>query len=156
MIKHVINDNGGSASAGAFTMHIQLGGTDVSGKSPFAGAESPGTQRTLNAGSYVVSESGGPNGYAASISGACTTSGTVSLAPGDNKTCTITNDDIAPKLHLRKEITNDNGGGAAATDWTLHADGSGANDLSGSTPVDSGATLQADTFALSETGGPAG
>src|SRR5207253_1200015 len=74
----------------------------------------------------------------------------------EEATCTITNDDIAPKLHLRKEITNDNGGGAAATDWTLHADGSGANDLSRSTPVDSGATLQADTFALSETGGPAG
>src|SRR5205085_1599000 len=100
VIKHVVNDNGGTASAGQWTMHIKQGGSDVSSKSPFAGEESPGTQRTLNAGSYVVSESDGPNGYAASISGACAASGAVSLAPGDSKTCTITNNDFAVTTSL--------------------------------------------------------
>ena len=56
------------------------------------------------------------------------------------------------KLHLRKEVVNDNGGTALATAWTLTANGTGSNDLSGTTPVDSGARLQADTFALNESG----
>ena len=36
-------------------------------------------------------------------------------------------------------------------DFTLTANGTGSNDLSGTSPVDSGAGLQADTWALSET-----
>ena len=36
--------------------------------------------------------------------------GSVNLQAGDNKTCTINNDDIAPTLTLIKTITNDNGG----------------------------------------------
>jgi hypothetical protein len=40
-------------------------------------------------------------------------------------------------------------------DFTLTADGTGSNDLSGTSPVDSGPGLLADTFALSETS-PAG
>ena len=58
---------------------------------------------------------------------------TVGLA--GEATCTITNNDIAPKLHLRKVVVNDNGGTKTATDFTLTADGTGANDLSGTTPV---------------------
>ena len=71
-------------------------------------------------------------------------------------TCTITNNDIAPKLHLRKLVTNNNGGSAPASAWTLTANGTGTNDLSGTTPVNSGPTLQSDTWALSESGGPSG
>src|SRR5204862_258396 len=70
-------------------------------------------------------------------------------------TCTITNDDIAPQLHLRKAVVNDNGGTATVADFTLLADGTGANDLTGTSPLDSTGTLQAGTFALSESG-PAG
>jgi hypothetical protein len=95
VIKHVVNDNGGSAAAGAWTMHIKSGGADVLG-SPFAGAESPGVTRAVPPGSYVVSESGGPGGYAASISGDCAADGTVTVQPGESQTCTITNDDVAP------------------------------------------------------------
>ena len=40
-------------------------------------------------------------------------------------------------------------------DFPLTANGTGTNDLTGTSPVDSGAGLQADTWALSETG-PAG
>jgi hypothetical protein len=87
-------------------MHIKQGGSDVAGKSPFAGAESPGTTRVLQAGGYVVSESDGPNGYAASISGACNSStGAVTLGPGDRKTCTITNNDFA----IRTDLSSDTG-----------------------------------------------
>jgi hypothetical protein len=75
-------------------------------------------------------------------------------ALGGNVTCTINNDDNVPQLHLRKTITNDNGGTAAATDWTLTATGAAASptNLSGSTPVDSGASFKTDTYALGESG----
>ncbi len=75
------------------------------------------------------------------------TGGAVVIGLGDDVTCTINNDDNAPALHLRKTVTNDNGGGALVTDWTLNADGQGANptDLSGDTPVDSGPSFKADT-----------
>src|SRR5262249_19135879 len=105
-----------------------------------------GTQVGLAAGSYSVEE-GAHAGYTETKSADC--SGT--LAIGDTKTCTITNDDIAPALHLRKVVVNDNGGTKTVADFTLTANGTGTNALSGTSPVDSGASLKADTFALSET-----
>src|SRR2546430_15915913 len=122
----------------------------VTGGSPtpasFPGAESPGTQVGLAAGQYSVEE-GDHTGYTETKSADC--AGTIAI--GDTKTCTITNDDVAPKLHLRKVVVNDNGGTKTVADFTLTADGTGANDLSGTSPVDSGSTLKADTWTLSET-----
>jgi hypothetical protein len=87
VVKHVVNDDGGTASAGDFTL-------SVTGSSPspatFPGAESPGTQVALDAGSYSVAETGGPSGYTSSLSADC--SGTI--AAGETKTCTVTNDDV--------------------------------------------------------------
>ena len=60
VIKHVVNDSGGTASAANFTLSVS--GTSPSPAS-FPGAESPGTTVTLGAGSYSVSETG-PSGYA--------------------------------------------------------------------------------------------
>jgi hypothetical protein len=160
VIKHVVNDNGGSATAGQWSMHIKQGGTDVSGKSPFAGAEA-GTQRTLNAGPYVVSESDGPSGYAPTISGDCNAStGAVTLAIGQNKTCTITNDDIAPKLTVIKHVINDNGGSATASQFTMHIK-QGGTDVSGKSPfagAEAGTqrTLNVGSYVVSETDGPSG
>jgi hypothetical protein len=153
VIKHVVNDNGGSATAANFNLHVKSGASDVSG-SPAAGSES-GTSYTLNQGAYVVSEDSPIANYTqVSFSGDCDSSGNVAVVAGQTKTCTITNNDNAPQLHLRKTITNDNGGSAAATDWTLTATGTGGSptNLNGSTPVDSNATFKADTYALGETG----
>src|SRR2546426_7912948 len=69
---------------------------------------------------------------------------------GGEATCTITNDDNPPVLHLRKVVTNDNGGTKTVADFTLTANGTGTNDLSGTSPVDSGSGLQAVTLALAE------
>ena len=143
VIKHVINDNGGTKTASDFTMTV-TGGSPT--PASFPGAESPGTQVGLATGQYSVDE-GAHAGYTETMSADC--SGTIAI--GDTKTCTITNDDIAPKLHLRKVVVNDNGGTKTVADFTLTADGTGSNDLSGTSPVDSGATLKADTFTLSET-----
>jgi uncharacterized repeat protein (TIGR01451 family) len=74
-------------------MHVKLSGTDVVG-SPAAGAASPGTQYSLLAGIYVVSEDAN-TAYAQTFSGDCDAAGNITLSTGDDKTCTITNDDIA-------------------------------------------------------------
>lgn len=146
--KIVVNDNGGLAVASDWTLTADgTGSNDLSGATPVdSGA-------TLKADTFALSESG-PTGYAAS-SWACVggsqTGSSITLGIGQSATCTITNDDIAPQLHLRKIVVNDNGGTSTVSNFTLTADGTGANDLSGTSPVDSGSGLKADTFALSET-----
>jgi Prealbumin-like fold domain len=86
VIKHVINDNGGTKVAADFTMNVTA--TNPSSSS-FAGAESPGTTITLDAGSYSADETA-LSGYTKSLSADC--SGTIAV--GQTKTCTITNNDI--------------------------------------------------------------
>src|SRR5258708_37002930 len=73
----------------------------------------------------------------------------------DTATTEIYTLSLPDALPIWKVVTNDNGGTATVADFPLTANGTGANDLTGTSPVDSGAGLQADTWALSETG-PAG
>jgi hypothetical protein len=109
---------------------------------------------SFKADTYALGESG-PANYTAGAwnCGAATMpdAAHVTVPFGGNVTCTINNDDIAPKLHLRKVVVNDNGGTATTANFTLTANGAGSNDLSGTSPVDSGAGLLADTWLLSET-----
>src|SRR5262249_33507524 len=147
LIKTVTNDNGGNAAATDWTL-------SASGPTPISGATGTAnvTNAAVNAGAYTLSESGGPANYTASLyscvknNGQPVSGNSITLAGGDSATCTITNNDNAPQLHLRKTITNDNGGTAAVTDWTLKATGilGSPTNLSGSTPVDSGAGFKAD------------
>jgi len=88
VIKHVVNNDGGANTAADF--QITVAGSHVKPSATFPGAESPGTTVTLDAGSYTVSEVE-LSGYAASYDGC---SGTI--ANGESKTCTITNDDRQP------------------------------------------------------------
>src|SRR5439155_863302 len=85
LVKHVVNDNGGSASAESWTMTVT--GTAPSPAS-FPGSEA-GTLVTLNPGAYAVSENAAIEGYSPTLSAGCV--GT--LAAGEQKTCTISNDD---------------------------------------------------------------
>ncbi|MFL5679572.1 MAG: hypothetical protein ACJ77B_03140, partial [Chloroflexota bacterium] len=120
VIKHVVNNDGGLASASDWSLHVKSGTTEV-GSSPQAGSET-GTSYTLPAGSYDVSETGGPGGYtAAGFSGDCNSSGTVTVVVNQTKTCTITNTDNTPTLTLVKVVANDDGGTKTAADWTLSA-----------------------------------
>lgn len=93
VIKKVVNNNGGIATPSLFNIHVKLSGSDVVG-SPAAGVVAPGTSYSLVAGTYVVSE-GENTSYVKSFSGDCDSSGTVILTAGSDKTCTITNTDIA-------------------------------------------------------------
>lgn len=153
VIKHVINDNGGTKKAGDFTMRVS--GTSLPTPSSFAGSES-GTIVGFtipNSGTYSVDEDA-VYGYQKTIGSGC--SGTIDW--GVEKTCTITNDDIAPKLHLRKSVINDNGGSSDATDWILSATGSSqiVSYLMSPSPADSNIFFQADTYTLSESAGSGG
>jgi hypothetical protein len=109
--KHVINDNGGTATAGDFTLNVT--GTGVSTPS-FSGSES-GTTVTLTPGSYGVDE-GANSGYTKTLGTDC--SGTI--ANGETKYCTITNDDIAASLTVTKFIIQDIEGTADVSMFPLH------------------------------------
>src|SRR5262249_25820500 len=88
VVKHVINNHTGTKVAGDFTLTIN--GVNAVGGNSFAGAESPGVTKTLTSvGAYSVSEAP-VAGYVESASAGC--SGTIAL--GESKTCTVTNDDI--------------------------------------------------------------
>jgi hypothetical protein len=106
VIKHVINDNAGTAVAADFKLHVKNSGNDVI-TSPAPGSEAPGTSYTLAAGTYAISEDAF-KGYTASYSGDSDASGNITLSPGDNKTITITNDDIlvpAPVIDNGSDVT---------------------------------------------------
>jgi uncharacterized repeat protein (TIGR01451 family) len=126
VIKTVINDNGGIATASSFNLHVKLGGVDVAG-SPAVGVVTPGRLYALTPAAYVVSEDLNAS-YAKSFSGDCDALGNVTLAPGDSKTCTITNDDVAiipPQLTVTKVVVNNNGGTKVISDFPLFIDGGG-------------------------------
>ncbi|MEX1031191.1 MAG: S-layer homology domain-containing protein [Paenibacillaceae bacterium] len=137
VIKHVINDSGGTEVAGSFNLHVKsISGNDVVG-SPAPGVESPGTTYTLGKGTYKVSEDAFA-GYTVSYSGDIDANGNITLNPGDNKTVTITNDDdlIQPPseatLHVIKHVINDSGGTEVAGSFNLHVKSISGNDVVGS------------------------
>jgi uncharacterized repeat protein (TIGR01451 family) len=111
VIKHVVNDDGGTLKASDF--HIAVTGTDAS-PSSFAGAEAPGTNVGIGAGSYNVSEIEDP-GYDVSYSADCSGS----ISNGETKTCTITNDDKPATLIVEKVVVNDDGGKKVASDFSF-------------------------------------
>ncbi len=74
---------------------------------------------SFKADTYALGESG-PAGYTAG-SWSCdrparqpvrSPPAAITVGVGDDVTCTINNNDNAPSLHLRKTVTNDNGGTA--------------------------------------------
>ena len=93
LVKVVVNDDGGTADAGDWTLTAD-GPTPVNGP-----GDSPDVvDQTVDPGDYDLSESGGPPGYTAGdwvCDGGTFDGTTLTLADGDDVTCTITNDDVA-------------------------------------------------------------
>ncbi|WP_454261032.1 DUF7507 domain-containing protein [Pseudoxanthomonas mexicana] len=150
LVKTVVNDNGGTATVTSFPL-TATGPTTITGVSGTAAV----TNRSVNAGVYTLSEVTAA-GYAAGA-WSCTV-GTLSgsqltLANGQNATCTITNNDQPATLTLIKQVDNTGGGTAAASDWTLTATGpTVASGPGGTGPV----SVSAGVYTLSESAGPAG
>jgi hypothetical protein len=106
--KILVNNNGGNAVTGDFNLFV----------GPYA--VTSGISKKVPVGTYLISESG-VIGYTAVFSGDCDPSTQMLTgANGDTKTCTITNDDIAPVITLVKSVV---GGSALPTDFIMRIDG---------------------------------
>ena len=125
LVNVVDNDSTGSTDVPAdWTLTATGGGTPATtitgpGNSPAV------TSQTVDVGDYTLSETG-PDGYD-SDGYVCTGNprpvDTVTIDVGDNMTCTITHTARNATLSLVKTVTNDSGGTAVPTDWTLTAIG---------------------------------
>jgi Prealbumin-like fold domain len=116
VIKHVVNDNGGTKTAADFTLTIN--GVTAAGGNSFAGSEAGVAKAITSFGSYSVSEAP-VAGYAGSASAGC--SGTI--AAGEQRICILTNDDQAATLTVVKHVINDHVGTKVAADFTLTING---------------------------------
>jgi len=142
VIKEVITDNGGTATAANFTMNVN------STNSPQINipGNATGTTVSINAGPYSVTEDAVAGYNQTNTTAGCT--GTAEL--GQNYVCTITNDDQEPSLTLVKAVTNDNGGTAIPANFELSA--TGPTGFSGNGTISNGVSFDAGTYDLSELG----
>jgi len=146
LVKTVTTDNGGTAVPADWLLTATDGNTPVQGQGGFSSTD-------VAAGGWALSESGGPSGYTPGPWGCVDAAGapvtvtndTVTLANGDNVTCTIDNDDNASGLTLVKNVQTDHGGVAVAGDWQLFA---GAIEFVTGIAQD----IAAGVYTLSETG----
>jgi hypothetical protein len=146
VIKHVINDNGGTAVAADFTMNVTANNPNPAS---FSGVEAPGTLVALDPGAYSVNETG-PSGYSAIFSTDC--GGFIEV--GQTKTCTVTNDDIGPRLIVIKHVINDDGGTAVAADFTMSVTANSPNPVSfpGVEATGTTVSLNVGAYSVDETG----
>ena len=141
VIKTVINNNGGTRVASDFTLNVT---GDNATPASFSG--SAGTAVTLSAGSYSVDETE-IAGYTKTLGTGC--SGTIAL--GESRTCTITNDDQPATLTVIKQVINDeeeSAGEANASDFTMLVTGTNASQTSFS-GSESGTVVTLDAGAYS-------
>jgi hypothetical protein len=90
LVKQVTNDNGGLLTVGDFPLFVS--------STPVVS----GVANGFNVGTYTASEAEQAGYEAGTWSGDCAADGTVQLAIGDDKTCTLINDDIPPELKIVK------------------------------------------------------
>ncbi|MGH3066331.1 MAG: hypothetical protein ACRDOF_08490 [Gaiellaceae bacterium] len=129
LIKHVVNNNGGTRTAGDFT--ITINGVTATGGNTLAGSEAGVTKAITTFGAYSVTES--------SVSGYALTSASVgcagTIAPGQERVCLLTNDDLPATLTVVKQVINDHGGTKTPADFTVTINGVaaiGGNSFAGS------------------------
>jgi hypothetical protein len=151
LVKIIDNTGGGTAVLSDFQLTAAPGVTGTSGTPQV-------TNVTVAPGAYTLSETTVP-GYTASpwvcAGGTQGPNNVITLAVGDNATCTITNTFQPTHLTLVKQFNNAGGGTAAATDWTLTA--TGPTTISGATGsvAVTNALVTPGVYTLTETG-PAG
>ncbi|MBD3942558.1 VWA domain-containing protein [Microbacterium sp. NEAU-LLC] len=146
--KVVVNDNGGTTPDTAWTLSATTeDGPDLSGQTGVNGEVVAGEVYTL-----AESVIGGYDFKALSCTGYPNTtkgSPTLTLKPGDDVTCTFTNDDKPGTLRLLKVVDNSNGGDKVATDWNQHLTATlGATTLTFDHNVPR--TVDAGTYTLAE------
>src|SRR5690606_2291986 len=123
LAKKVINSSVGTKTPQEFVLSAS-GPTPLTGQS---GAPAI-TNVKVRPGTYALSEQPLPGytasgAYSCNINGSTSQGNSITLNSGDNAVCTITNIDQGAELTLRKEVINDDGGTASATDFILKAEG---------------------------------
>jgi hypothetical protein len=104
LVKTVVNNNGGTMQVSDFPLFIN-------GTPAVSGTAYVQTANVL----LTATETNKP-GYTASVwGGACAANGTITLQPGDNKTCTITNSDVPTTVPPPTGICRITGGGSVFT-----------------------------------------
>ena len=122
LIKKVINDSGGTATAGDFKLGV-TGPQSISGITGDASITDAG----IAPGAYNLAESG-PSGYTGtwSCTGGALAGSVLTVNTGDDIVCTLVNNDdvvvVDAFLTLEKKVVNDNGGTAVGTDFILSFD----------------------------------
>jgi hypothetical protein len=123
VIKKVTGSGMNVASSSAFMLHLKNASTsaEISG-SPQMGSATGTKYMNLPAGSYMVSETGGPTGYTASWSGDCDSTGMIMLTGSSSKTCTVTNKQPTGSLKVIKMVTGTNASttNATSSDFMIH------------------------------------
>ena len=128
VIQVVMNNNSGTAIASDFSVHVESSDVDVAG-SPASGTAAPGISYSLSPGAYQVSENSNVL-YTQSFSGDCDSTGNITLLPGTDVACTITDTDIPPvpaALHVITLVVNAYGGTAIASDFSVHVENFGVD-----------------------------
>ena len=154
LVKNLINDDGGTASLADFILSA-VGSDTVTGVSGTTNV----TKAVVEPGTYILSETIVP-GYTAGnwvCTGATKFSvNQIELVGGDHAVCTITNDDEAfSTLTLVKDLSNDAGGTAALSDFTLSFNGAGGSGsgVNGDAAI-TNVTVAPGSYALTETAIP--
>lgn len=157
-LKKVVENDPTGAGAGPSDWKLTAAGpTPITG----AGNSPPVSNQTVDAGSYTLSEGGGPSGYTASAwscGDVAVTNDTVVVPNGGDVTCTITNTVVQPTLTLVKDVRNNDvtGGTGVPSDWTLKADGPSLVTGVGESTAVLSQPVKVGEYSLSESGGPAG
>ena len=77
----------------------------------------------VNPGTYTAGETLLPGYTFEGFSGDCDVNGDVTVALGESKTCTLTNNDQQATITVVKVVTNDNGGTGLPDDFLLTLEG---------------------------------
>lgn len=142
LIKTVTNDNGGIKEVLDFPLFID--GT------PATSGEAYEVAAYIE---HIVSETLDP-AYSSTISGDCAADGTITIQPGDDKTCTITNDDIPGTIMIVKNTL----GGDDSFDFTVAGPSQATPTVTttGGTGNTGFITSDAGSYSISETDIPEG
>ena len=158
-LKKIVDNGATGATTAATAWTLTATGSGTASGTTISGAmgATAVTNASVPAGTYALSESATPSGYTASAwtcdNSVTVTSGSITMPSGKSVTCTITNTAVAPKLTLKKVVTNANGGTSVVSDWTLTATGPETKTGKTGDAAVTAAAVQVGTYNLTEAGG---
>ncbi len=150
--KIVVNDNGGTAVASAWTLTANGGAAGSIAGPGAAGSADVVSGAGFKAGTYALSESAGPFGYTAGAwscvknSGSPATGSSITLGVGDTAVCTIRNDDQPGTIIVKKVVKPT----SSTTSFSFSTTGTGYAGFSLSDGATNSQTLNAGSYTVRE------